>query len=301
MHGTAVDEVHFHEIGALDTILDVVGVALGLEALGVEELIATPLALGDGTVQTEHGLLPVPAPATALLLVGVPVLAGPGLTSSEPAGELTTPTGAALVRVLATGYGPVPAMVPRVVGSGAGTRDLGYANVARITIGDRASSTWAGATSAGADLAVETVTVLETNLDHLTPEEVAFAAEELLGEGALDVWQTPIVMKKGRAAVVLSVMCTPSDASALHARIHELTDTLGVRRTDVERSIVMREERTVPTRYGALRVKATRLNGHLQARPEYEDIARIARETSQTFARVAEEMAADIAAAFALE
>ncbi len=302
VHGTTVDDVHFHEIGALDTVLDVVGVALGLEALGIDRLVSTPLALGGGTAGTGHGTLPVPAPATARLLIGVPVQTGPLLEDGESPGELTTPTGAALVREFAADYGAVPSMLPKVVGYGAGTRDLGFANVARITIGEPLGP-WGAIGPGGASegLAVETVTVLETNVDHLTPEELAYAAEELLHEGALDVWQTPIVMKKGRAAAALSVMCEPFYAARFASRIHALTGTLGVRHASVERSVIGREERVVDTRRGALRVKVAHVNGKLQGRPEYDDIARIARETGAAFGQVAAELAADIAEALELE
>ena len=230
VHGVSVDEVHFHEIGALDTLLDVVGVATGLAALGVEQLTVTPIAVGEGTIETEHGTLPVPAPATAGLLLGVPVDPGPRRADGQPAGELTTPTGAALVSVFATGYGPMPAMSPTSIGYGAGTRDLGFPNVTRIVLGE-AMKLAGPARVATAGLAVETVTLLETNIDHLSAEQLAFCAEELLAAGALDVWQTPVVMKKGRAAVALSVMCAPADAERLAVRVHSVTGTLGVRRS----------------------------------------------------------------------
>ncbi len=301
VHGTSVDEVHFHEIGALDTILDVVGVALGLDALGIDELIATPPAVGGGTVQTAHGRLPVPAPATVQLLLGLPVVTGPTAADGAPAGELTTPTGAALVRSLATGFGPLPSMVATTVGYGAGTRDVGFPNVTRVVVGERTAGVPAPSSGDVGRLALETIAVLETNIDHLSPEQLAFCAEELLAEGALDVWQTPIVMKKGRAAVALSLMCTPGDAERLVVRTHELTGTLGVRRRDVERTVVAREERTFDTRHGAVRVKVARVDGQTQARAEHDDVARIARDTGRSVRHIADELATDIAAALCLE
>lgn len=298
VHGTSIDEVHFHELSALDTIFDIVGVALGLEALKVDELVATPPALGSGTVQTEHGMLPVPSPATVQLLLGVPAVAGPDLPGVEPAGELTTPTGAALVRAFATSFGSIPPMTPKVTGYGAGTRDLGFPNVARIVIGESLDT--ATALDQSLNLATEQVVVLETNIDHLTPEKLAFCCEELLSAGALDVWQTPIVMKKGRAAVMLGVICSPAEASQTAARIHDLTGSLGVRRRESERTVLPREQRIVDTRHGPVHVKITRHNGRPHGRPEYEDVARIARETGESMCRILEDLAADIAATLLL-
>lgn len=295
VHGTAVEEVHFHEVGALDAILDIVGVALGLHALEVTTLTATPPALGAGTANTSHGALPVPAPATAELLRGIPTTPGPSLPGGGDAGELTTPTGAALLRAFATGYGPAPAMTASAIGYGAGTRDIGAPNIARIVIGEPASS--AGESFAG--LTLERITLLETNIDHLTPEQLAFCAEELVAEGALDVWQTPIVMKKGRAAVALSLMCPPAEADRLAARVHALTGTLGVRRSDIERTVAAREERTLDTRHGPVRAKLAAVAGEVRARAEHDDVARIARELGRPIAEVALEIAADLAAAVA--
>lgn len=265
VHGTDVERVHFHEVGALDAIMDVVGVCAGLEALGVERLVATPVAVGGGTVRAAHGVLPVPAPATASLLLGVPVVPGPHES------ELTTPTGAALVRVLADAFGPCPPMTPRRIGHGAGTRDIGTPNVCRVLIGEAAEKT--------APLASEPVVLLETNLDHLSPEAMAFAAEELLAEGALDVWQAPIVMKKGRSASLLSVLAPATEAPRFAERLIALTGTLGVRRTELERCVADRTSHEVPTEWGAVRVK---VGGGL-VRPEHEDVARVARESSRPY------------------
>ncbi len=201
VHGGSPDEVHFHEVGAIDSILDVVGVCAGLHALGVERLVASPVATGWGTVRTSHGLLGVPAPATALLLRGMQTVSGPALPSGDAPGELTTPTGAALLAGLGAGFGPCPPMVPLAVGFGAGTREIGSPNVCRLTLG--------APIEASPSLATASMTLLETNLDHLAPEQAAFVAEQLLAEGAADVWLAPIVMKKGRAAVLLSVLCSP--------------------------------------------------------------------------------------------
>jgi uncharacterized protein (TIGR00299 family) protein len=268
-HGTDVERVHFHEVGALDSIADVVGVCAGVDALGITALTATPVAVGSGTVTTSHGVLPVPAPATARLLEGIPT------TPGETAGELTTPTGAALVRVLVSGYGPAPAMVVRASGYGAGTRDIGMPNVCRLLLGD---ATATEATS---------VALLETNIDHLPAEELAFVAQTLLDEGALDAWQTPIVMKKGRSAVMLSVLVPASDAVALSERIIELTGSLGVRRELLERTVATRESRVVETPWGPAHVKIAAG----RVRPEHDDIARIASAHNLPYRAVAEQIA----------
>ena len=285
VHGTTPEEVHFHEVGALDSIVDVVGVCAGLEALGIDELVATPVAVGSGTVETSHGTLPIPAPATALLLLGIPVVPGPwGPLGSDggPIGELTTPTGAALVGTSVHRFGPCPPMTPRLVGYGAGTHDIGNPNVCRILIGDPSP--------AEVELATEAVVLLETNLDHLSPEAAAFACEELLAEGALDVWQTPVLMKKGRAAFVLSVLCASDTADSTAARVVALTGTLGVRRTDLPRYVAERGERTIDTPLGSARVKIGPAGVEPRIRPEYDDVARIARETGRTFSDVAREL-----------
>ncbi|NTU70682.1 MAG: nickel pincer cofactor biosynthesis protein LarC [Coriobacteriia bacterium] len=267
-HGTSVDAVHFHEVGALDSIADVVGVCSGIHALGIESLAASPIATGSGSVETSHGVLPVPAPATATLLIGIPTVPGPSTS------ELTTPTGAALVRVLARSFGPMPAMRSTGQGYGAGSRDIGAANVCRLTIGTVEPSS-------------ERVALLETNIDHLPAEELAFAAEELLAAGALDVWQTPIVMKKGRSAVMLSVLAHEAEADTLAERIIALTGTLGVRRESLARTVADRESIVVETEWGPARVKL----GAGRVRPEHDDVARIAREHALPYRAVAAEIA----------
>lgn len=282
-HGVPVDDVHFHEVGALDSILDVVGVSAGLAALGVESLSCSPIAVGWGTVDTSHGRLPVPAPATAFLLEGLPTQPGPVRPDGSPPGELTTPTGAALVRACASGFGTAPAMTPTGHGYGAGTRDIGHPNVCRITLGTPATGPLA--------LDTETVTLLETNIDHISPEAAAVAADQLLAEGALDVWTSPITMKKGRAAFLLSVLAAPERAEHLAARVVALTGSLGVRRRALERYVASREVRVVETRLGAVRIK----DGGGRARPEADDVARIARENGVSFDAARDEIGALLA------
>jgi uncharacterized protein (TIGR00299 family) protein len=260
-------------------VLDIVGVVAGLDALGISDLICSTVATGGGTVVTDHGLLPVPAPATALLLLGVPTEHGPTAAGGSPLGELTTPTGAALVRVLASGFGTAPPMTPHSIGYGAGTRDIGVANVARLTVGEPPPAAIA--------LETERVTLLETNLDHLAPEQASFVVDELLAEGALDAWLTPIVMKKARAAVLLSVLALSEVADETAERIVQLTGTLGVRRSDIDRSIAEREIVEVDTAWGPACAK---IGGGL-VRPEHDDVARIAAEHSLPYGFVRDEIA----------
>jgi uncharacterized protein (TIGR00299 family) protein len=282
VHGSAVDDVHFHEVGAIDSIVDMVGVCAGLHALGITSLLATPVAVGSGTVETSHGTLPVPAPATALLLKAgsVPVVSG------TAAGELTTPTGAALLAACVDGFSAMPPATIVGIGYGAGTRDIGVPNVCRLLLAEPAPVEQPAPDGSS----TETVALLESNLDHLSPEALAFAAEELLGEGALDVWQTPIVMKKGRSAVLLSVLAAEVDMVRMAARVSELTGTLGVRVRMTQRFVAAREIIEVATEWGPVRVKV----GTGRQRPEHDDVARIARETGLSYAEV-EHVVADAA------
>jgi uncharacterized protein (TIGR00299 family) protein len=272
VHGTAADDVHFHEVGAIDSIVDIVGVCAGLQALGIDQLICSPVAVGSGSVETSHGTLPVPAPATARLLRGVPIVSGPA------DGELTTPTGAALLAAFCAQFSSMPPLRIGRIGYGAGTRDIGSPNVCRIIL---AEETVDDAVVPSA-LSAEIVALLETNLDHLAPEELAFACEELLAAGALDVWQTPIVMKKGRSAAMLSVLAAEEDAVRLTERVSELTGSLGVRVTFTERRVAPRAILQVDTEWGVVPIKS----GAGRLRPEHEDVARIARESGLPYAEV---------------
>lgn len=263
VHGVPADGVHFHEVGAIDSIADVVGVAAALHALCIEALVCGRVSVGSGTVQTSHGTLPVPAPATALLLRGVPVETGP------VPGEATTPTGAALVRALANSFGPMPEMTLSAVGHGAGQRDpAGVPNVARILLGEQIPQ---------ADLPREPITELETTVDHLSGEHLAFCIEELLASGARDAWHTPALMKKGRAGAAVTVLCTPADENRFTLLLAELTGTLGIRVRRISRYVVEREEHTVDTTLGPVRVKVAGTGAWRRIRPEYEDLAAIAR------------------------
>ena len=283
VHGAPPDEVHFHEVGAIDSLLDVVGVCAGLEALGIDQLVSSTVATGWGTVDTSHGTLGVPASATSALLVGVPVTSGPALPDGGAPGELTTPTGAALLAGLGAQFGPCPPMVPEYVGYGAGTRDIGSPNVCRLTVGQPLSTR--------PQLDTSSVMLLETNLDHLSPEQTAFGAEQLLAEGALDVWLAPIAMKKGRSAVLLSVLCAPELAERTAERMVALTGTLGVRRTEVERYEAERAIREIETPWGTARLKVGGPDTTHRVRPEHDDVARIAREHGLPYGAVRDELA----------
>jgi len=264
IHGVRVDEVHFHELGGADTLVDVVGAVTLLDELGVERLVCSPLPAGQGVVRTAHGVLPLPAPATAALLIGAPVY------GVELEAELVTPTGAALAATLAEGWGPIPAMTIERVGYGAGTADFAErANVLRILLGS----------ASGIDARAE-VSLLETNLDDLLPELVPDAVEACLTAGALDVWTAPIAMKKGRPGIVLSALARPDAEAAVARAILEHSTSLGVRVARLHRYELEREERTVEVDGRAIRVKLGRLGGRIvNVAPEHDDCAAVARAT----------------------
>lgn len=270
VHGTSPDEVHFHEVGAVDSIIDVVGAVAGLHWLGIESVQASPLPLGHGFVRAAHGLLPVPAPAVMQLLAqrGIPV------RDLDAAGELVTPTGAALLAALADEFGHYPLMVVRAVGLGAGQRDMPFPNVLRVVIGDADPKPNSATRHT---YAVEQLLVVETNLDDMNPEIIAFVSQRLLASGALDVWHTPIVMKKGRPATLLSVLCRPVDGPRLTEVILSETSSLGVRQRLVDRVALPRRIDEVTTPWGPVRVKVGLLaDGTAKAAPEYEDCQRLA-------------------------
>jgi uncharacterized protein (TIGR00299 family) protein len=259
MHATTIQKVHFHEVGAVDSICDIVGACFCLDNLGVDAIWCGPINVGSGTVNTEHGVLPVPAPATTDLLLGKP------LYSRGPAVELTTPTGAALVTTLAAQFGPMPPMRVQTAGYGAGDRDFTeHANVLRVLIGE---PTGAAETTA--------VTVLEANIDDSTPEVLGYAMERLLDAGALDVTVTPVQMKKNRPGSMLSVIARPEDQERLAAVLFSETSTLGVRLYGAERRVQRREIVQIDTSFGPVRVKFAESGAFA---PEYEDCRKLAAE-----------------------
>ena len=256
-HAVPIEKVHFHEVGAVDSICDIVGACLGFHLLAIDEIHAAPINTGSGTVQTEHGVLPVPAPATAQLLIGRPVYA------RGPAMELTTPTGAAIVAALAQPPGPMPPMTLTATGHGAGDRDfLEHANVLRVLIGQRGTATEA-----------TTVSVLEANIDDASPQILGFALDRLFQAGALDVTLTPIYMKKGRPGTLLSVIARPEDRETLASIVFSETPTLGLRIYEADRRVKSRSIVVVQTPHGKVRVKVSEDGG---AAPEYEDCKALA-------------------------
>lgn len=269
-HGTDVEAVHFHEVGALDAIVDIVGVVAGLKLLGVSRVYASPVPLGSGWINMAHGRLPVPGPAVLRLLGAVNAPIQPDDTPFE----LTTPTGAALLAELATFRRP--ALRLSATGYGFGQRDIGRLNAARVWLGQELAP---DADATRATMPGDTVVLLETNIDDQPAEQIAYVAERLMNQGALDVWWTPIGMKKGRGALMLSILARPEDEAQLVEIVFRETTSLGLRRQPLERWTCERHTRQVQTPWGAVRVKEQLWRGtRLGAHPEFEDCARIARE-----------------------
>ena len=276
IHNTSPESVHFHEVGAVDAMVDIVCAAVGAEALGVDEIICSPLNVGGGMVKCAHGTFPVPAPATVELLKDAPVY------SSGLQAELVTPTGAAIVKTLASRFSAFPEMKIEKSGYGAGSRDFPeHPNVVRLTIGETASSPFAA--NAGSD----TISALEANLDDLNPQVFGYVMDRLLEEGALDVFGMPVQMKKNRPGMVLTVLCKPEDAAKLTQIIFAETTTLGVRRRDEMRQTLARRWESVATPWGDVRIKVASMNGTItNYAPEYEDCRRIAAERRVPLKRV---------------
>lgn len=266
VHGMPLEKVHFHEVGALDSIADIVGAAVGLDLLGAEKFTSTPVPTGSGTVKCAHGLMPVPTPGTAELLKGVP------LAPSTIKTELTTPTGAAILTTVVTEYTATPAMTIERIGHGSGTKDfLEQPNILRLMLGTANPDHKVGGET-------DTVAVLETNLDDLSPEVVGFAIERLFAAGALDVFAVPIQMKKNRPGVLLSAICESAKAPELEAILFRETGTFGVRRTTATRAKLQREAVEVQTPWGPVKAKRGWRAGLEVLTPEFEDCARVARE-----------------------
>jgi uncharacterized protein (TIGR00299 family) protein len=270
VHNVDLQRVHFHEVGAADAIADIVCAAVGAEALHVEQILASPLNVGGGTVGCAHGVMPVPAPATLELLKGVPVY------SDEIEKELVTPTGAAIVRVLAASFGPRPPMTTEKIGYGAGSRDLpGHSNVLRLTVGETLGAADANVRTPDA----EEVVVLEANLDDLSPQIIGYMTDQLLAEGALDVFTTAVQMKKSRPGTLLTVLTKPEDEAKLRDLLFRESSTLGIRSRRENRHILTRRHETVETPWGEVRIKVGSMVGvDSQFAPEYDDCRRIAAE-----------------------
>jgi uncharacterized protein (TIGR00299 family) protein len=260
VHSETMKKVHLHELGAVDCLVDVFGTLAGLELLGIEKIFSSPLNLGGGVVRTAHGLLPVPAPATAEILKGVPVY------SSAIPHELTTPTGAALIRSLSGKFGDMPLFSPERLGTGAGSREVdGFPNVLRLFVGEMKQQ--------GSD---ERVSVIETNIDDMNPQIYGYVVDLLLSEGALDVFLTNVMMKKMRPGIKLSVLCASEKREALADIILRETTSIGVRFYEASRITMKRQFGSVTTKYGTVKVKAVEKSGIRKAMPEYEDCRKCA-------------------------
>ena len=275
VHGAPVDQIHFHEVGTLDALADVVGVCLLMHMLAPERVLASNVHVGCGQVRCAHGLLPVPAPATALLLEGIPVYGG------SIQGELCTPTGAALLRHFVSGFGAMPAMRIEKIGYGMGTKDFPAANCVRAMLGQT-------------NAPEEDILELSCNLDDMTPEAVGFAMEQLFAAGALDVYTSAIGMKKNRPGILLTCLCKPENRDALVRELFHHTTTLGIREASFRRYTLERTSRTVSSPAGEVRIKAASGYGVRRSKPEFEDLAKIARESGKSLEEVRSALPKDL-------
>ena len=276
-HGTALAKVHFHELGIIDSLVDVVGTVVGCQLLGIEGIYSSAINVGSGTIESHHSTLPVPAPATAHLLKGLPIY------SAGPEHELTTPTGAALMATLGKGAGAMPAMTMNSVGSGAGSfNPPEWPNVLRVMVGE---------TSTPAES--DRIMVLETNLDDMNPQAYELLMDRLLAQGAVDVTLTPVIMKRSRPGIVLTVLGDPAKVEPLLRVMFAETTTLGVRIQEMSRRLLSRESIEVATKFGPVRIKVAKTGGHagrLKMRPEYRDCRRLAEETGLSLRAIMREV-----------
>ncbi|MCL2929327.1 MAG: nickel pincer cofactor biosynthesis protein LarC [Trichodesmium sp. MAG_R01] len=288
VHGIAPKQVHFHEVGATDAIIDIVGTCLGLDWLNIDLLYCSPLPTGGGTVKAAHGRLPVPVPAVLKLweLHNVPIYSN-GLEK-----ELCTPTGSAIACTFANSFGPPPPMFLERVGLGAGSQNLAIPNILRLWIGEGKANTQnfqitKSDTPTSQDLHLETVSVLETQIDDCSPQTIAYTFDALFAAGALDVFSQPVTMKKSRLGVLLTIICTPEKLSACEEVIFQETTTLGIRCSLQQRSILKREIHQVQTEYGAIRLKVAKKGEKIvNVQPEYEDCAALARQENMPLIEV---------------
>jgi uncharacterized protein (TIGR00299 family) protein len=288
VHQTTIDQIHFHEVGAMDAIIDVVGTVSGLACLGIEKVYCSPLHVGTGTVECAHGILPVPAPATAELIKGTPVF------SSGVEGELLTPTGAAILTTLSSGFGPMPAMTMERIGYGAGTSEPAIPNLLRILIGEVREEV--------SGFETERAAVIETNIDDMNPQMYDYLIEKMLKMGALDVFLSPVQMKKNRPGTLLSVICAPEMTERFSDFLIKETTTIGLRWRLDNRLKARRRMKELQTIYGPIRFKLAETgNGSLQAFPEYEDCKRVALEKKVPLLEVMEEVRATAARSSSLK
>jgi uncharacterized protein (TIGR00299 family) protein len=276
IHGIEVEKVHFHEVGAMDAIIDVVGACVGFEILGIEKFACSKIHVGSGFAKMAHGTFPVPPPAVAELLMGAPIY------STEIEGELITPTGAAIIATVCDEFGSLPEMIVERTAYGAGTREYkDFPNALRLILGEVESQE-----PRGESAAIETnrttdggrLTMIETNLDDVSPEILGFVMEKAFDEGALDCWFTPIQMKKNRPATLVSILCQKEDKDKFVGLLVRETPTLGVRVSETERICLKREVKTIDTRFGEIPVKVARFGGEIvNVKPEFETLREIAR------------------------
>lgn len=268
VHGKSADEIHFHEVGSKDAMADVIGCCMLIDIIGADRIVVSPVTTGFGNVRCAHGILPVPAPATALILNDVPLRAG----SIE--GELCTPTGAALVKHYADEFGNIPQMTVSRIGYGMGTKDFAAANCVRVFVGIQATQT------------AKTIVQLCCNIDDMTAEELGYAAELLMDEGALDVYTTAIGMKKSRPGTLLTVMCREEDRERIAGLIFRNTTTLGMRVYRCERMILERSEKTLHTEFGDVRCKEASGYGVVRSKLEYDDVRRLAKSSGRSIREI---------------
>ena len=274
-HGVPVSEIHFHEVGSLDAVADIAAVCLLMERLSPDQVIVSPIHVGSGHVHCAHGILPVPAPATAYILKDVPIYGG------AIDGELCTPTGAALLKHFATGFGSMPVMKIEAIGYGMGMKDFPAANCVRAMLGETEDRS-------------EKVTEFSCNVDDMTAEQIGFAMEKLFETGALEVYTIPIGMKKSRPGTLIRVICREEDREAMVRSIFRHTSTIGIRETSQRRYVLDREIRTVETELGEVRQKISRGYGVIRSKYEYDDLARIARENDMSVEEVRERISGEL-------
>lgn len=270
IHGMDPEEVHFHEVGAMDSIIDVIGVCLALENLNIDKIVASPVPTGHGKIMIAHGLYPIPAPATAEILIGVP------LADFHVKGELTTPTGAGFIKALVDEYGNMPPLAIEKIGYGAGKKDFEHPNVLRVFLFHVEQTPQR-----------EQITILECQLDDFTGEAMGFMMEKALVQGALDVYFTPVTMKKSRPGTLITILTKPENAFALEGLLLRETSTFGVRKSDWSRRILSREFILIQTNYGEISVKVGSLEDEIiKIYPEYEDVKKAANQYNIPFAEV---------------
>jgi uncharacterized protein (TIGR00299 family) protein len=283
IHGISTEKVHFHEVGAVDAIVDIVGACIGFEILGIEQFVCSKIHVGSGFVKMEHGRFPVPPPAVSELLIDAPIY------STDIEGELITPTGAAIISTVCDSYGALPEMKLEATGYGAGSRTYeGFPNVLRLMIGETVQPAERGPES-------DRLLLIETNLDDVSPQIIGYVMERAFGFGALDCWFTPIQMKKNRPGTMISILCAEENRAAISELLYSETTTLGLRIRDVERECISREFQTVKTRFGDVTVKIAIYKGKVvNAMPEYEQVKRIAIEHGIPLKKVQNEVLSEL-------